>query len=671
MVFLDNFIGGRPAPARSNERIDDTNPATGEVHAQIPRSRAQDVDDAVQAAKAALHGEWGQSTQEERATLLEAIADRLTERADEFARCESMDTGKPISLALNMDVHRAIANFRFFAGAIRHMREDFHPMATAFNYTTRRPVGVVGLITPWNLPLYLLTWKTAPAIAMGNTIVAKPSELTPWTATLLAEVFSEVGAPMGVFNLVHGYGPEAGQALVEHPEVGAVSFTGGTVTGRHVAATAAPLFKKLSLELGGKNPTIVFADADFDKAVKGATRSAFLNQGQICLCGSRLYVERPIYERFLQAMMKEVEELKIGPPDDSETRIGSLVSLDHRDKVESYLQLAKQEGGLIAYGGQRPSLDGAYAKGAFLEPTIITGLSNSCRTAQEEIFGPVVTLHPFDTEAEAIRMANSTQYGLSASVWTQDLGKAHRVSAAIDSGMVWVNTWLMRDLRVPFGGVKESGVGREGGHHSLEFFSESKNICIELGAPLPSPLQSSLSQENKPSPPEESLEPVTTPLKAIRVQERKPQTAETPASAPQEDTRIDVVTAPKPVGAYPHARREGEFLFLSGIGPRDPKTNGVPGGPIVNELGEPQEYDIRAQTEAVIQNVRIILEGAGSSLDKVIDVQVFLINMERDFQGFNEVYARWFRSIGATRTTVAVRALPTPIAVEFKIIARA
>jgi len=349
------------------------------------------------------------------------------------------------------------------------------------NYTIRKPVGVVGLITPWNLPLYLLSWKTAPALAMGNTIVAKPSEVTPSTASALAEIISEAGVPDGVFNLIHGYGHETGQALVEHPDVRAISFTGGTSTGSQVAQTAAGAFKKLSLELGGKNSTIVFADADREKALNGALRAAFTNQGQVCLCGSRILVERSIYREFADELGRRAAQMKVGDPSAPTTQIGSLVSAAHRDKVEGYISLAKEEGGTILAGGKRPTLEGPLANGAFLEPTVVDGLSPTCRTSTEEIFGPVVTLHPFDSEDEAVSTANGVRYGLSASVWTQDLNRAHRVAANLDTGMVWVNTWLLRDLRVPFGGVKDSGVGREGGKWSLSFFSEVKNICIQLG----------------------------------------------------------------------------------------------------------------------------------------------------------------------------------------------
>jgi len=477
---LLNVIGGEAAAPSTGDFLDDLNPATGEVIARVPRSGGADVDAAVAAARAAA-GPWSRTGVSERADLLGAVAARIAERADELAQIESLDTGKPVSLARTMDVPRAILNFRFFAGAVRHDETACHPMdSAALNYTLRRPVGVAALITPWNLPLYLLSWKAAPAIAMGNTVVAKPSELTPLTAGLLADIFGEVGAPPGVFNLVHGTGPEAGQPLTEHPDVAAVSFTGGTATGARVAAAAAPRFKKLSLELGGKNPTIVFADADVETAVEGAVRAGFTNQGQVCLCGSRLLVERRIFDDFVEAFVARVRRMRVGPPSDPATELGALISEAHRGKVESYLRLAREEGGTILCGGDRPDLPAPFDRGAFLTPAVIAGLAPSCRTATEEIFGPVVTVHPFDSEEEAVAIANGVRYGLSASVFTRDVSRAHRVSARLECGMVWVNTWLLRDLRVPFGGVKESGVGREGGRHSLEFFSEPKNVCVKL-----------------------------------------------------------------------------------------------------------------------------------------------------------------------------------------------
>jgi len=477
---LANFIGHRFTEPSSGAYLDDIAPATGERVALVPRSGAADVDVAVKVARSAFEGAWGRSTIAERAELLERVADRIQARAGELAELESLDTGKPLKLAQTVDIPRAVANFRFFAGAIRHDQTACHPMDGAINYTLRRPVGVAALVTPWNLPLYLLSWKAAPAIAMGNTVVAKPSELTPLTAAALAEIFLEAGAPEGVFNLVHGIGSEAGHALVSHPDVSLVSFTGGTASGAKVAAAAAPGFKKLSLELGGKNPTIVFADCDFEPTLEGVVRAGFLNQGQVCLCGSRILIERPIYDRFVEALVARVRGMKVGDPTHPETSLGALVSTGHLEKVETYLRLAKEEGGTILCGGKRPFLPSPFERGAFLEPAVIAGLSPGCRTATEEIFGPVVTVHPFETDSDAIAIANGTRYGLSASVWTRDLARAHRVSAALDAGMVWVNTWLLRDLRVPFGGVKDSGVGREGGAWSLDFFSHAQNVCVKL-----------------------------------------------------------------------------------------------------------------------------------------------------------------------------------------------
>ena len=476
---LANFIGGAFAPPRNGAYFDDVEPATGEVIASIPDSEAADVDDAVRAAKGAFDS-WSRTPAEKRSRVLLELADLIEQNLDDLARIESRDNGKPLSLARRLDIPRAVANFRFFATAILHQSSESHAMGDrGMNYTLRQPIGVAGLISPWNLPLYLLTWKIAPAIAAGNTCVAKPSELTPLTANRLAELSFEAGIPAGVINIVHGNGGSAGAAITAHRHVPMISFTGGTATGEIVARTAAPLFKKLSLELGGKNPNILFADADLEEAVTTTIRSSFWNQGEICLCGSRIFVERPVYETFLEQFVEKTRALRIGDPSDDSTDIGALISDAHRKKVSGFFQLAVDEGGEILTGGKAPDhLAGPLRNGFFLEPTVITGLDSGCRTMQEEIFGPVVTVTPFDTAEEAVEKANSTRYGLSASVWTSDLSRAHRVAAALDAGTVWVNSWLMRDLRVPFGGMKESGVGREGGFESLAFFTEAKNVCI-------------------------------------------------------------------------------------------------------------------------------------------------------------------------------------------------
>ena len=469
-LTIGNFINGRFVPPENDDYFDDVNPATEEVIARIPDSDRRDVDAAVAAARAAFPA-WSRTTAAERSRLLLRLADLIERDLDPLACMESEDNGKPLSLARTLDIPRAVANFRFFATAILHHASEAHVTdSSALNYTLRQPLGVAGLISPWNLPLYLLSWKFAPAIASGNTCVAKPSELTPLTANRLAELSLEAGLPAGVMNIVHGYGPKAGAALVEHRDVPMISFTGGTVTGARVAAAAAPMFKKLSLELGGKNPTVVFADADFEQAVSTSLRSAFWNQGEICLCGSRIFVEESIYDDFVERFAAKAKALRIGED------IGALVSEPHMKKVLGYIDLAKEEGGSIVAGGKRIDREGY-----FVEPTVITGLGCDRRVLQEEIFGPVVTITPFRDEAEAVGFANSTRYGLSASIWTRDLQRAHRVAAAIDSGTVWINCWLLRDLRVPFGGAKDSGVGREGGFESLNFFTEAKNVCVKLG----------------------------------------------------------------------------------------------------------------------------------------------------------------------------------------------
>ena len=477
MDDLRNYIGGQFLTHSGGQWMDNSEPATGSQICRIPLSDASDVDAAVGAARAAQPA-WGSLSHSERADWLDRIADALEARYEEIAALESRDTGKPISLARTVDAHRSVSNFRFFAGILREHEGDVFEMASATNYVVNKPVGVGALITPWNLPLYLLSWKVAPAIGMGNTVVCKPSELTPMTADLMMRVIDEVGLPAGVVNLVHGDGVGAGAPLVAHSDVDLVSFTGGTSTGEKVAASAAPAFKKLSLELGGKNASIVFADCDMNSTVAGVVRAGFLNQGQVCLCGSRVLVEDSVYVEFRDRFVDAVEAMRIGDPSDESTDLGALISEDHLAKVQGYVELAKQEGGDLLTGGT-PCLPSGFEGGNWMAPTVIEGLSPDSRCSTEEIFGPVVTLHPFGSEDEAVAIANNTRYGLAGSVWTSDLDKGRRVSEAIDTGMVWVNTWLHRDLRVPFGGVKDSGVGREGGKWSLGFFSEAMNVCVK------------------------------------------------------------------------------------------------------------------------------------------------------------------------------------------------
>jgi aminomuconate-semialdehyde/2-hydroxymuconate-6-semialdehyde dehydrogenase len=476
MIYIQNYINGEFVG--TNETIEDINPANGEIIAHIPKSSSKDIESAVESADLARHS-WSKLSLEDRADWLDKIANALEAKADEIASLESLDTGKPISLAKAVDASRSITNFRFFAQFSKDFSVENFEMDDATNHVLLKPVGIAGLITPWNLPLYLLSWKIAPAIVMGNTVVAKPSELTPLTANLLSETLHEINFPAGVVNIVHGLGSEAGHAIVEHPKVNLISFTGGTLTGKKVAETAAPMFKKLSLELGGKNATIILEDTNLDESIPEIARSGFMNQGQVCLCGSRIFVSDKIWDEFLDKFVKYVENMKVGDPSSLDSDLGALVSFAHRDKVESYIHLAQREGGKILCGGKEPQLPSPFDRGAFLEPTVVSGLSHLSRTATEEIFGPVVTLHSFRTDEEAIEMANCTDYGLAGSVWTGDSKRGKSVAEKIDTGMVWVNTWLHRDLRVPFGGVKDSGVGREGGRWSLSFFSEAVNICVK------------------------------------------------------------------------------------------------------------------------------------------------------------------------------------------------
>jgi|TARA_B110000483_G_scaffold26349_2_gene31540 aminomuconate-semialdehyde/2-hydroxymuconate-6-semialdehyde dehydrogenase len=477
---IDNYIDGVFIKPSSGEYLDNIDPSTGKIYGQIPKSNYKDVADAIQSAKKAFPL-WSKLTSADRSNHLMRVADRIEQRLEELALAESKDNGKPLKVARTVDIPRAVDNFRFFASAILHENSEIHDVGdNGFNYTLRRPVGVVACISPWNLPLYLFTWKIAPALAAGNTVVAKPSEITPATAFLLSTILDEVNFPKGVLNIIHGTGLEVGEPLVSHPDVPIISFTGGTVTGERINKIAASSFKKISLELGGKNPNVIFSDCDFEQMIKTTLKSSFSNQGQICLCGSRIIVEKSIYDRFLISFIAKTKKLRIGPPSDPTTQIGAIVSADHKEKILSYIKLAESEGGKIECGGESVVVDGDNSGGYYISPTIITGLDMNCRTNQEEIFGPVVTVMPFDSEDEALELANNSKYGLASTIWTNDLKKAHRVANNIYTGIVWVNSWLVRDLRTPFGGVKNSGVGREGGFESLQFFTEPKNIYIDL-----------------------------------------------------------------------------------------------------------------------------------------------------------------------------------------------
>ena len=479
MNNLLNYIAGTWKEPSNGLWLDNPEPATGEIFSRIPDSGEQDIQMAVESAKKAFPI-WSGMSVEERSRIMLNIAQGMKDAFDSLAEAESKDQGKPLSLSRVMDIPRAIQNIEFFATEIIHFASESHGGKGVVNYTVHAPIGIVGCISPWNLPLYLFTWKIAPALATGNCVIAKPSELTPFTATLFAEICMKAGLPEGVLNIVHGSGLNAGSAIVTHPEITAISFTGGTVTGKHIASIAAPMFKKLSLELGGKNPSIIFADCDFEETVTQAVRSAFTNQGEICLCGSRILIEESIYEKFRDAFIEKVQQLKVGDPFESGTNIGALVSKGHMDKVMSYIELAQEEGGTILCGGKIVSPEGRCKNGWFIEPTVIEGLNNTCRTNQEEIFGPVVTLQSFSNEEEALSLANGTRYGLAANLWTQHLGRAHRMANALEFGIVWVNCWLLRDLRTPFGGMKDSGVGREGGFEVLRFFTETKNVCVKF-----------------------------------------------------------------------------------------------------------------------------------------------------------------------------------------------
>jgi aminomuconate-semialdehyde/2-hydroxymuconate-6-semialdehyde dehydrogenase len=478
--YLENYIDGHLIAPLSGKFMENVNPATGEVFCHVPGSDEKDIDAAVQSARRAFPA-WSVMPAEERFQVLNRIAMLIDENLDKLALAETTDNGKPLWLSKKVDIPRASANFRFFATGLMHFATENHSMEDkAINYTLRQPIGIVGCISPWNLPLYLFTWKIAPALAAGNCVIAKPSEVTPVTAYLLSYICREAGLPAGVLNIVHGTGPGAGEAIVKHPSIKAISFTGSTRAGERIAAIAAPKFKKLSLELGGKNPNIIFADCDWEKMMRTTVQSSFSNQGQICLCGSRILVEASIYEKFRDEFVERTKALTVGDPMDENVKQGAVVSKTHFDKVMACLQLAKDEGGKILCGGTAVQPDGRCTNGYFIQPTVIEGLGPSCRTNMEEIFGPVVTLQPFSTEAEALELANACEYGLAATIWTQDISRAHRVAAKVESGIVWVNCWLLRDLRTPFGGMKNSGVGREGGWEALRFFTEAKNVCVQL-----------------------------------------------------------------------------------------------------------------------------------------------------------------------------------------------
>jgi len=477
---IENYIGGELVKPVSGNYLDNYNPALGAVYSLIPDSDERDVEAAIEAAKRAFPV-WSKQSAEQRHDVLMRLVALIERDLDLLAEAESVDNGKPLSLAKAVDIPRAVSNFKFYATAAMHTATEAHEtVGQAINYTLRQPLGVVGCISPWNLPLYLFSWKIAPALAAGCCVVAKPSEITPMTAYLLSKLCREAGLPAGVLNIVHGLGAKAGAAIVSHKDVKAISFTGGTKTGQDIARIAAPMFKKLSLELGGKNPNIIFADCDYEEMLETTVRSSFSNQGQICLCGSRIFIERPLYEKFKTDFVTRVSQLKIGDPLEAATNVGAVVSKSHLEKILSYIDLANTESGEILIGGKQVKIEGRCADGYFIEPTVIENLAFDCRTNTEEIFGAVVSIMPFDSEDEVLRYANSVEYGLSATVWTENLSRAHRVAEKLESGIIWINSWLLRDLRTPFGGMKQSGVGREGGFEALRFFTEEKNVCIKV-----------------------------------------------------------------------------------------------------------------------------------------------------------------------------------------------
>ena len=475
---IQNYIDGQLLDPVSNQWLDNFEPATGQVYSSVPDSNSRDIDAAVTAA-ANAQPDWARMPVEERSEILFQLADVIDDHREELVLLESQDNGKPEWLAGMVDIPRCSRNIRHFASTVIGAGSESHPMTDTINYTLRQPLGVVGVISPWNLPLYLFTWKIAPALATGNCVIGKPSEVTPMTAFRLSQLCQDAGMPPGVLNVVHGSGVQTGNAILEHPGIKAISFTGGTKTGQHVARVVAPQLKKLSLELGGKNPNIVFADCDYELMLETTLKSSFANQGQICLCGSRVFVEQAVYERFKADFVGKTKELVVGDPRDPNSNLGAVVSKPHFDKIRSCIQRARDEGGTVLCGGQAAIVEGRCQAGWFIEPTVIEGLPNHCETNQQEIFGPVVTIQAFKSEDEVIKLANQSEYGLASSIWTQNIGRAHRVAEKIETGVVWINCWLVRDLRTPFGGVKQSGVGREGGEESLRFFTQAKNVCVK------------------------------------------------------------------------------------------------------------------------------------------------------------------------------------------------
>ena len=478
--LIYNTIGNKQTAALSDAWLDIINPATGECISRCPDSDHTDIESAVIAARKAFPS-WSRLSNNERASWLNKLADALEQQLDVFALAETSNAGKPLALSRDIEIPRAVENLRFFAASASQFSGESHHGQAGWNVTTHSPLGIVGCISPWNLPLYLFTWKIAPALAAGNCVIAKPSEITPMTAAMLGELALQIGFPEGVLNIVHGLGHKVGQALVEHPDVKAISFTGSTAVGKKIAAHCGPALKKVSLELGGKNPTLIFADAPRKNLIDMLIRSAFQNSGQICLCGSRILIEKSIYAEIRDAFVAKAKQLRVGDPNNAKTQMGSMISKAHFDKVMSHIELAKAEGGELLCGGNAITPAGRCEQGWFIAPTVFENLGPYTRTNQEEIFGPVVTLQAFDNETEAVALANASEYGLAASIWTSDIRRAHHVANAVECGIIWINTWLQRDLRTPFGGMKQSGLGREGGLDAMRFFTETKNICIDLG----------------------------------------------------------------------------------------------------------------------------------------------------------------------------------------------